>query len=390
MSKDLIRHNSGPPLAAEQIEILVHDWQRQLAIFDDPRDLVDLGDKVEFIRAAAAKAGHARETLNKVGAVLWDVIRRAGQVSAEYERRTGGDANSGVNDVRLKPTAKDLGYHTRQQRQRWETCAVLPDIEVEHLKEKIIASAEGTLTQAALLAAAKHHLREQEAEENAAAMGDGCTVDDLNKLIAAGKKFGVIYADPPWQFTVYSGKGKARSAERKYIADPLTGKSTMTIEELMDLPVPTLAADDCALFMWAVMPELPGAIELMKAWGFTYKTVAFTWVKTSENATRIGLDGDGLHWGMGYWTRANTEVVLFGTRGAPKRLAKDVHQVIISPVGEHSRKPEQTHARVERLLSGPYIELFARRPMKGWTVWGNDITRGLFHQSIEEFEEAAE
>jgi N6-adenosine-specific RNA methylase IME4 len=93
---------------------------------------------------------------------------------------------------------------------------------------------------------------------------------------------------------------------------------------------------------------------------------------------------------MGYWTRANAEVCLFGTRGKPKRKAKDVHQTIVSPVGEHSRKPEQTNARIERLLNGPYLELFARRPMHGWSVWGNDITRGLFHQTIPELTEAAE
>jgi N6-adenosine-specific RNA methylase IME4 len=131
------------------------------------------------------------------------------------------------------------------------------------------------------------------------------------------------------------------------------------------------------------MPELPGAIEVMKAWGFQYKTAGFCWVKENRS-------GDGLFWGMGYWTRANAELCLLGTKGAPKRHARDVHQVIMSPVGEHSRKPEETHVRIERLVTGPYLELYARRPMAGWTVWGNDITRGLFHQSIPEFEDAAE
>jgi N6-adenosine-specific RNA methylase IME4 len=88
---------------------------------------------------------------------------------------------------------------------------------------------------------------------------------------------------------------------------------------------------------------------------------------------------------MGYWTRANTEPCLLATRGSPKRQAKDVHQVIMSPVGPHSRKPEEAQARIERLLTGPYLELFGRRPMKGWTVWGNQISRGLFHGDIPEF-----
>lgn len=218
---------------------------------------------------------------------------------------------------------------------------------------------------------------------------DGCTVEDLGTLIAMGKKFGAIYADPPWVFKVYSGKGKTRSADRHYRVDEATGESTLSLDELKKIPVEQLAADDCALFLWAVMPELPGALEVMRAWGFEYKTAGFTWVKTTENAGGIALNGDGLHWGMGYWTRANAELCLFGTRGAPQRQAKDVHQIIVSPVGEHSRKPEQANARIERLVSGPYLELFARRPMVGWCCWGNDIRRGLFHQTIPELSYAA-
>jgi N6-adenosine-specific RNA methylase IME4 len=213
-------------------------------------------------------------------------------------------------------------------------------------------------------------LEEERAKLVAPLPEDGCTVEDLNELITAGKKFKVIYADPPWEFKVYSGKGKQRSADRHY--------NTQSLDDIKALPIANLAADDCALFLWCVWPELPGALEVIKAWGFEYKTLGFNWVKQTKNS-------DSLHWGMGYWTRANTEGCLLATRGAPKRQAMDVHQVIMSPVGEHSRKPEGTSARIERLLPGPYLELFARRPMAGWTVWGNEITRGLFHQSIPEF-----
>lgn len=199
---------------------------------------------------------------------------------------------------------------------------------------------------------------------------DGCTVEDLQALVDAGKKFGVILADPPWTFKVYSGKGKDRSADRHY--------NTMSLEDIMDLPIAQLAAPDCALFLWGVCPEVPGALAVMKAWGFEYKTKAFTWIKTTQNKT-------DLHWGMGYWTRANSEDVWLATKGSPKRKAADVHQVIMSPVGEHSRKPEEVQARIERLVDGPYLELFARRPMDRWTVWGNQITRGLFHGGIKEF-----
>ena len=218
---------------------------------------------------------------------------------------------------------------------------------------------------------------ERLAKRNGDQIEDGCKVEDLKQLIAAGMKYAVIYADPPWEFKVYSGKGKQRSAERHY--------DTASLDDIKALPIGNLAADDCALFLWCVMPELPGALEVIKAWGFEYKTVAFNWVKTNENDKFIDLNGSGLHWGMGYWTRANAELCLLATRGAPQRLDKGVHQVVVSPVGEHSRKPDEVQVRIERLLDGPYLELFARRTTPKWAVWGNNITRSLFHQSIPEF-----
>src|SRR5580765_599508 len=163
---------------------------------------------------------------------------------------------------------------------------------------------------------------------------DGCTVADLDQLIAAHKKYAVIYADPPWSFKVYSGKGKMRSAERHY--------DTQSLDEIKSLPVADLAADDCALLLWAVMPQLPEALEVIASWGFTYKTTGFVWIKENRS-------GDGLFTGMGYWTRANAELCLLATKGSPTRQAKDVHQVVRSPVSEHSRKPDEVQVRIERL-----------------------------------------
>ena len=148
---------------------------------------------------------------------------------------------------------------------------------------------------------------------------------------------------------------------------------TQSLDAIKALPVGDLAADDCALFLWGVWPEHPGALEVIKAWGFEYKTVGFVWVKTTGAAESVSLDGEGLHWGMGYWTRANTEFCLFATRGSPPWLVKDVNQVILAPVGRHSEKPEETATRIERLLAGPYLELFARQSREGWTTWGNEV-----------------
>ena len=127
-------------------------------------------------------------------------------------------------------------------------------------------------------------------------------------------------------------------------------------------------------------PEKDGELvgrEIIKAWEFNYKTAGFIWVKTTRKATSVGLDGKGLHWGMGYHTRTNTEVCRLAVRGSPQRLAKDVHQVIMAPVGEHSEKPEEAARRIERLYPGPYLELFARRERPGWTCWGDEIAPPL-------------
>jgi N6-adenosine-specific RNA methylase IME4 len=138
----------------------------------------------------------------------------------------------------------------------------------------------------------------------------------------------------------------------------------MTVEQIAALPVQQMAADDCALFLWATWPMIWQAAEVIRAWGFEYKTCAFDWVKQNQ-------DGNGLSWGLGNWTRANTEPCLLATKGSPVRLNADVHQVIMAPRMEHSRKPDEVAERIMRLVPGPYIELFARRPREGWEVWGN-------------------
>jgi len=138
------------------------------------------------------------------------------------------------------------------------------------------------------------------------------------------------------------------------------------LDDIKALPIADLAAADCALFLWGVWPRLPDVLEVIRAWGFEFKTAAFAWVKQNRG-------GEGLFTGMGFWTRANSEPCLLATRGSPLRLAADVHQVILSPVREHSRKPDEIRSRIERLVAGPYLELFGREQAPGWTVWGNEI-----------------
>ena len=197
---------------------------------------------------------------------------------------------------------------------------------------------------------------------------EGGTVDDLHALAASGYKASVIAPDFPWKFKAYSNKGKQRSAERYY--------ATWPPEQILAMAplIKQLAAPDCALVLWAVWPDHPLAHEFITACDFEYKTVGFIWVKTTKNAEAIALDGKGLHWGEGLTgTRSNTEVCLLATRGNPLRLAADVHQVVIAPVGEHSEKPDEVYRRICRLYPGPYLELFARKEREGWTTWGDEL-----------------
>ena len=177
--------------------------------------------------------------------------------------------------------------------------------------------------------------------------------------------FGAILADPPWRFEVWSEEtGASRSASRHY--------ETMLIEDIHALPVHELAAKDCVLFLWVVWPMLEHGMKTIEAWGFKYKTCAFAWIKA--NGRQIEMWDDAVpDMGNGYWTRSNSEVCLLATRGHPKRLNADVRQGIIEPRREHSRKPTQVYEKIERLVSGPYLELFARRERVGWTTWGNEV-----------------
>lgn len=187
----------------------------------------------------------------------------------------------------------------------------------------------------------------------------------------------VVYADPPWRFATYSDKGKGRSAEAHY--------DCLTIDEIKAIPVGQWVASDAVLLLWATDPLLPRAIEVIEAWGFTYKTVGFYWVKlnksvanrrSEERVPSASLTERDFFTGLGFWTRANPEPCLLATRGHPKRQAGDVPKLLMAPRREHSRKPDEAYRRIERLLPGPYLELFARQSRPGWDSFGNQP--GLF------------
>ena len=172
------------------------------------------------------------------------------------------------------------------------------------------------------------------------------------------KLYKIIYADPPYYFKSYSKKGENRNATNHY--------PCMEFNDLLRLPVANLADLDCVLFLWVTNPFLEKSFKLISQWNFQFKTVAFTWVKTNEK--------NNFFMGLGYWTRANPEICLLATKGKPKRLSKNIQQLVIDKRREHSRKPDIIRNKIVELCGDlPRIELFARQKVKGWDNWGNEI-----------------
>ncbi|MES2903247.1 MAG: MT-A70 family methyltransferase [Pseudomonadota bacterium] len=185
----------------------------------------------------------------------------------------------------------------------------------------------------------------------------------------------VIMADPPWNFRSWVANANptsSRAAERHY--------RTMKLEEIMAMPVKQIAAKDAHLMLWITMPFLAAGVHvpLMKAWGFKPSSSAFVWMKLKRKAgvqyelITIGELNRFLHIGMGHTTRKNVEVCLLGRRGNARRVSKAVLEPIITPVREHSRKPDEAYERAMEYAAGPYLELFSREEREGWTTWGNE------------------
>lgn len=352
-------------------------WSGALTVYNEACRAVEAAKSIDVVLDIRAKADalrlYARQAQNR--SLEMDALeirlraeRRVGQILSATERDPGGrperDESQRDSDTSTEPeqvsdaplSLAELGID-RKLSARAQKMAALGEDEFLGFISEVRADGESGVSRVT-----KRLLDRISGEAEREPPGDpefvGGSMEDLQRLVEARRKFRVIYADPPSEFVTWSDKGKDRSPERHY--------DTMPWDEIEAMPLGDLAADDALLMLWATHPTLPHALDLLKAWGFEYVTVAFTWVKQNPS-------GEGLFMGPGYWTRANPETVLLGARGNVHRLAADVHSVLISPVMEHSRKPEEIRARIERLVAGPYLELFARRLVPGWVCWGNEI-----------------
>lgn len=183
------------------------------------------------------------------------------------------------------------------------------------------------------------------------------------------KKYKIIYVDPPWQYKLSNNRGSAESHYR-----------TMSIEDIKKIPISKICDKSCSLFLWVTFPFLKKCFELLETWNFEYKTVAFVWIKTTRKNNK-------LFYGLGYYTRSNVELCLLATNG--KKLPTknhSIHQIVISKVREHSRKPDEVRDKIVELLGDlPRIELFAREETLGWDSWGNQTNLFKKDNKKEEF-----
>jgi N6-adenosine-specific RNA methylase IME4 len=324
-------------------------------------EVKDIRDRVDALRH------YARQARNRESEIQWAECRfRAERRIGEIKRamRDAGELHEGgrpaktsaqnteVSKVRLS----DLGIDDHLSRRADRLAAVEPN-SFERLVARWRAYQERETNRVSLNLLKEENDAKRKAD-HAAQTYTGGKVRDLHLMIEEGCKFAAILADPPWHFMARSEKGEGRSAGQHYTTDRLG--------EITSLPVAELAADDCVLFMWMV-DWCPGlALDVIEAWGFAHKTTAFTWAKQNQS-------GEGWHMGQGYWTRANPEDCWLATRGHPKRINADVRQLVVAPITEHSRKPDEFYDHIERLVGGPYLELYARRERKGWITWGNEL-----------------
>lgn len=180
------------------------------------------------------------------------------------------------------------------------------------------------------------------------------------------KKYQIIYADPPWE---YRNMGNIQATANSHYP-------TMKNEDICNLPIKELSDENCILFLWATFPKLQEALDVIKAWGFEYKTVGFTWIKKNKNG--------GNFFGVGWYTKSNAEICLIGVKGKAPKVSNSISSIIEAPLQGHSRKPDIVRQRIIELCGDiPRIELFARdtgeknlwgkNRLDGWDKFGNEV-----------------
>jgi len=320
---------------------IITDAERRLATCESPTDAADVADVAEAARVYAKRAGASVGVINKAVRIKLNAERKAGELLAGMDMKTGPKPiGDGVSPIKLA----DLGI-SKKQSSRWQSLDRIPANDWGSFTEKD----DRELTSALAYKLAKKHNTPQGVKR--AEPVDGiCT--EFSQIVDMGVKFGTIYADPPWRYTNQSTRG---STDDHY-------DGTMSVEELCALPVGDITEDKAHLHLWTTNAFLFETQKIMEAWGFEYKST-FVWVKPQM--------------GMGNYWRNSHEIMITAVKGGLTADSKAEMSWVECKRGRHSSKPQQVRESIMKLSPGPYLELFGRRNIKDWVVFGNQIEEEL-------------
>jgi N6-adenosine-specific RNA methylase IME4 len=343
---DVILSQNDPTQMLEQARDFLQRIQQTLQESTNFNEILDIRDKGELFRQYTRQQKFGIETQNIGGEIKVRAERRMGELLQKMRKnkgqRLGGNIVLPPDNA---PTYAELGIQ-KIQASRWQRAASLPESLFEaYIRETKERQEE--ITTNAILAIVHTRLKEERIQEIINTPSETSSVDDLYRLIDSGKRFGTIYADPPWQYDNQSTRAATNNHYR-----------TMTPDEIAALPIDQLSADDSHLHLWVPNAFLFEAKDVLEKWGFTYKT-NFIWVKSSP--------------GLGnYWRNAH-ELLLLGVKGSCPFLDNSQLSWIEAEREEHSTKPEVIRELIEKVSPPPRLELFARRIIPNWSVWGDAI-----------------
>lgn len=317
-------------------------------------EVKDIRDKAAALQAYMAQSGATLEMQNHCADIKIRAERRAGELIFEM-RESGELASIGRPEKRSHDAIlnlSDVGID-RSQAHRWQQIATIPTNDFE----KYIVGTKETgkeLTTAGALKLAKKiaAINVDPIEDIDDAESDFECINSLEPLITAGRKFGCVYADPPWK---YGNQATRASTDNHY--------GTMTVEEIMELPVAAVVAENAHIHLWTTNAFLFEAKRVLEAWGFEYRS-CFVWVKPQM--------------GIGNYWRVSHEFMLFGIRGKCPFRRRDCMSWMEIPRSRHSAKPDVVRQIIETTSPGPYLEMFGRMTLPNWTVFGNQVERSVF------------
>ena len=330
-------------------------WDSLRAAIDQAHSLLDLKSirvQAEAYRYALKLAGEAPEVVRKACQIKLRAERRAGELMQQMPKQGPGEYQR-PHLGGVAPTYEEMDINSREA-SKWQRIASIPDDEFENWM-----NTAKDITTSGALQVAKVHQRERASVMKKTSMYRETT-----------GKYSVVLADPPWSYTDTSDKENRWGGAANHY-------STLSTDELCDFrlkdddgekTIPAIVEDDSVLFLWSTGPMLPDALRVMAAWGFEYKTVAFTWVKKNADGSPV--------MGLGNWTRSNAEFCLLGVRGRGiSREDAGVHSLIETARIEHSQKPAEVWNRIIALVGEvPRIEIFARNRIRGWDAYGDQIS----------------